>query len=132
MVIEIPADQGDDPAPAPEYLPALLIHDKINISLAITLFDVSQAMELLRERAYSLAEEGERVHPDGDFAQFRPEHMTRYPDNISPLDKLVEEFELLIPKIVFPDIQLDLSCFVTEVSKHGLAVIPDNIDPPGC
>ena len=89
-------------------------------------------MEFFRKRAYCLAEEGEGVHPDGDLTQFCPEYMTGNPDDISPLDELVKEFELFIAKIVFPDIQLDLSCFITEVSKYGLAVVPDNIDPSGC
>ena len=131
VVIEIPSDEGDDPAPVPEYFPALVIHNQINVALAITLFDVGQAVEFLRERAYSLAQESECVHPDGDLTQFRPEHMTRDPDDVSPLDELVEEIELLIPKIVFTNIQLYLSRLITKVSKHGLPVVPDNIDPSG-
>ena len=100
VVIEIPADKGDDPVPAPEYLPALVIHNQINITLAIALFDVGQAVEFLRERADCLAQEGEGVHPYGDLTQFCPEHMTSNADDVSPLNELVEEIELLIPKIV--------------------------------
>ena len=47
------------------------------------------------------------------------------------LDELVEEGKLLIAEIVLPDIQLDLSCLVTEVCKHRLPMVPDNVDPSG-
>ena len=130
VVVEVPADEGDDPAPVPEGLPALLVHDQVHVPLAVALLDVGEPVELLRQGADRLAEEGEGVHPDGDLAQFCPEHVAGHPDDVPPLDELVEEIELLLPDIVLPDIELDLAGLVPEVGKDGLAMVADNVDPP--
>ena len=54
-----------------------------------------------------------------------------YPDDVPPFDELVEELELLIPDIVLTDIELNLTRLVTEVSKQGLPMVPDNVYPSG-
>jgi hypothetical protein len=131
MIIKIPSDQGDDPAPGAERLPALFVNNKINISLAIALFDIREPVKFLREGAYRLAEKGEGINPDGNLSQFRAENMTGNPDNISPFDELVEQIELLVPDIVLPDIELDLSGLVPEVGKEGFSMVPYNIYPSG-
>ena len=47
-LIQVPPDQGDNTAPCPEYLPALLVYNKVNISLAVPFFDIFQTMEFFR------------------------------------------------------------------------------------
>jgi hypothetical protein len=131
VVVEIPADQGNDPAPVPERLPALLVNDKVNISLAVTLFDIGQAVEFLREGTYRFAQEGECVNPDSDLSEFCPEDMTGNPDDIPPFDELAEEIKLILSDIVFPDIELDLSGFIAEICKEGFSVVPDNVYSSG-
>ena len=131
VVVEIPADEGDDPAPVPEGLPALLVHDQVDVPLAVALLDVGEPVELLREGTDGLAQEREGIHPDGDLPEFCPEHVAGYPDDIPPLDELVEEIELLLPDIVLPDVELDLTSLVPKVGKQGLAVVADNVDPAG-
>ena len=54
--------------------------------------------------------------------------MAGNPNDISPLDVLVEELELLFPEIVFPYIELDLTRLVAEIGKDGLSMVPDNVD----
>jgi hypothetical protein len=57
--------------------------------------------------------------------------MAGYPDDIPPFDELVEQLKLLVPDIVFPDIELDLTGFITEVCKQGFPVVPYNVYSSG-
>ncbi len=63
--------------------------------------------------------------------EFCPEYVARYPDDVPPLDELVEEIELDLPDIVLPDVELDLAGLIPEVGKQGLAMVADNVDPAG-
>ncbi len=109
VVIEEPADQGYNPAPVPECLPALLVGDEIDVPLAVPFLHIREPVEFLGKRADRFAQQGKCVHPDGDLTQFCPEDMAGYPDDVPPLDVLVEELELLFPEIVLPDVELDLA-----------------------
>jgi len=131
VVVEIPADKGYDPAPVPEGLPALLVDDQVDVPLAVALLDIGKSVKLLGQGADRLAQEGKRIYPYRDLAQFCPEHMAGNPDDVSPLDELVEELELLLAEIVFTDIELDLTTLVPYVSKDGFAMVPDNVNPAG-
>jgi hypothetical protein len=131
VIIKIPADQRDNPAPVPESLPAFLVDNQVDVTLAIAFLDIGEPVELLGQGADSLAQESECIYPDCDLAQFCPEHMAGNPNDVSPLDELIEELELLLAEIVFTDIELDLATLVPDVSKDGFAVIPDNVNPAG-
>ncbi len=131
VVVKVPADEGNDPAPLPEGLPALLVDNQVYVPLAVALFDIREPVELLRQGTDGLAQEREGIHPDRYLPEFCPEHVARYPDDIPPLDELVEEVELLLPDIVLPDVQLDFTTLITEVGKQGLAMVADNVDPAG-
>ena len=48
VVVEIPADEGDDAAPVPEGLPALLVDDQVHVPLPVPLLHVGKPVELLR------------------------------------------------------------------------------------
>src|SRR5665647_791977 len=123
VVIEVPADKGYDPAPVPEGLPALLVDDKVDVPLAVALLYIGKSVELLGQGADRLAQEGNRIYPDRDLAEFCPENMAGHPNDVPPLDELVEELELLLAEIILTDIELDLATLVPDVSKDGLAMV---------
>lgn len=129
VVVQEPSDEGYDPAPVPESLPALLVDNQVDVPLAVALLDIGESMKLLGQGADCLAQESKRIYPDCDFAKFCPEHMAGNPNDVSPLDELVEELELLLAEIVFTDIKLDLATLIPYVSKDGFAMIPDNVNP---
>ncbi len=69
--------------------PALLVDNQVNVSLAVSFLDISQAVKFLGKGTDSLAQESKCINPDCNFTQFCPEHMAGYPDDISPFDELV-------------------------------------------
>ena len=56
--------------------------------------------------------------------------MAGYPDDVPPFNELIEELKLLLSEIVLPDIQLDLSRFITKIGKDCFPVVPDDKNSP--
>ena len=125
---ELP-EKGYDPAPCPEGLAALLVHDQVDVTLPVPGFDVPEAVELLRERADRLRQELEPVDPDGDLAHLRPEDVADDADDIPGVDVLAEEVELFFAEVVLPEVYLDPAGRVPHIRKDRLAVLADDVDP---
>ena len=88
----------------PEYLTALVIHNKVYISLPVSLFNILQTMEFFRESADRFTKHLDFINPDRHFPNFGPEYVARHADNVPAVEETVDEFELFLPEVAFPDI----------------------------
>ena len=57
--------------------------------------------------------------------------MPGHADKVAPLDELVKKIECFVPEVGLPYVELDLAILVPEVGKDGLAMVADDIQPPG-
>ncbi len=125
---ELPQER-DDPAPGPERLAALLVHDQVEVTLPVAGLDVLEPVEFLGEGADRFCEEFEPVDPDGDLPHLCPEDVADNADDVPGVDVLPEEVELLFSKVVLPEVKLYSAAGVPHVGEHCLAVLADDVDP---
>ncbi|KAF5035845.1 hypothetical protein DSECCO2_581370 [anaerobic digester metagenome] len=102
---ELPEERYD-PAPGPERLAALFVHDQVDVALPVAGLDVLEPVELLGEGADRFCEELEPVDPDGELPHLRPEGVADDADDVSRVDVLPEEIELLFSEVVLAKIEL--------------------------
>ncbi len=122
------ADLLHEAAPQPEDRPGFLVHDQIEIALAVAPLDVLEAVPFLGERAQGLRQEGKGLHRDRELAGPRPEQLARDADEIAGVQ--VGEEPVLVAELVGARIKLDGPGVVLEGREAGLPVVPEGQDAP--
>ena len=74
--IEERPDRGDDPGAGDEGVSYLLVHDQVDVALAVAGLDVLQPMPLLGQRSQGLAQQLEALHPDARLSTPCPLHLS--------------------------------------------------------
>ena len=71
LAVQIAANRRDDPRPQHEVAPHLLVHQQVEVALAVALLDVGQAVEGVRERRAVARQEHELVDDQRRLAAAR-------------------------------------------------------------
>lgn len=103
------------------------IDDEIHISLAVTLFLVSEAMPLFRKRAERFGKEREGKDTHREFAGVGGEYIPFNAHDITDIEKL-EKFPFRFRELVLPEIELDISRLIAEHSKCRFPMAADDHD----
>jgi len=108
----------------------LRVHDQVEVTLAISDFDIGQAVPLLRQRPDRFGKEAQTVllHIDGQFACFCLENPAGDPDDIADVHFL-EKREGLFPRLVFTEEGLKRPLAILYADEGALAEIPNGHQP---
>ncbi len=123
-----PAHQRGYPRPVDEHLPRLLVHNQVNVALAIAHLDVGEPVELLRQRVERLGQKDQLLHVHGDLAGLRPEHLAPPSHEVAEV-KQAQVCERLLAQHILAQIKLQLPGFILNVGELGLPVLPPRHQP---
>ncbi len=80
---EVAAQRRDDLAAPAQSVPALWVHDQVEITLTIAQLDIGEAVVLLRQGPQRLGQNVDRASVDGQFAARRAPHQALDPDQVT-------------------------------------------------
>jgi len=114
------ADRLNDPGARDEYLARFVVCDEVEITLAIFLFLIGQAVELLRQRAQCLRQQTHLSDAHRKLARLGFEQHTRRAENVAEV-VMLELVVRLFAGVVVADEQLDAPAHVLHRGKTRLA-----------
>jgi hypothetical protein len=121
-------DSLNGPDSREEDLLDLGVCHEVQVTLAITGFDVGETMPLLRKGSKGLDQEPEGFYLDREFTCLGPEDLPFQSDKIANIEGL-EELKGLISNGILLDVSLDSSHPILNVDETGFAKIPDGNNP---
>ena len=113
-----------------EGFPNFRIHDEVQISLAVALFLVCEAMPFFRQRAKGLGEHGEMENPHGQFTGMGGEDGAFNAKDITDIHQL-EKGPFIFRKFISLEINLDVAGLVTKHAEGCLALTAADHDSAG-
>ena len=97
------------------------IHDEIQVSLAIALFLVSEAMPFFRQRTEGLGEHFEMEDPDGEFSGMGGEDSAFHAQDITDIYQF-EKSPFIFRQFISSEINLHITALVAKHAESGLAL----------
>ncbi len=123
LLVEVAADRRDDARPQQEELARVVVHEQVEVALAVARLPVGDTMERVRERAPVRREHLERVDGERGLAAPRLRRPAGDPDHVTEMD-----VELADPARVAH--QLDPAGAVDEVEEDELSHLAPGHDAP--
>ena len=123
LLVQIGADLLQDAAALDEGVLDFGVGDQVHVALAVTHFGVGQAVELFRQGAQALGQQGQLGDPQAQLAGLGAEHLAPHADDVAHV-QLFEGGVGLLPQLVPADVELDVALVVPQVGKAGLAHHP--------
>ena len=120
LLIQISTDLLQDLAALDEGILDLGVCDQVNITLTITGLGIGQAVELLRQRAQALGQQGDLLCAGTQLAGLGAEHLALDADDVAHI-QLLECGVSLIAQLIAADVELDVALIVAQVGKACLA-----------
>ena len=120
QTVQIAAQERHEAAADLEVPLALGVHDEIHIPLAVADLLVGQAVELLRQGAQGLAQQGNIAGTDGHFAPLGAEHLAVDADDVADV-VLLEAVIVVRVHLVLAGVELDAAGFILQVAEGHLA-----------
>ena len=114
------ADSGDDPGTLDEDIAGSVVHDEIDVALAIAHVGVLQAVELLRQGRQGLGQKSEFFGVDGDLAGLGLEDKALDADDVADVH-LFKSLVGILTDLVAGNIDLDAAVSVLDIAERGLA-----------
>ncbi len=117
--VEVAPDRRDDAAAGEEVGPRLLVHEQVEVALAVALLDVGEAVEGVRQRRPVLAEQLELDDLQRRLAPARLGRVSVDADDVAEID------------VDLPREQLDPAAAVDEVEERDLSHLAPRQDTAG-
>ncbi len=127
VVHAVLAHGRDDLGTLDERLFDVVVHDEVDVALAIAQLFVGQAVELLGKRAQRLGEKRHLGCRNGELAAARAHDRARDADPIAHV-KLLDAREGILADVVDADEELDEPGGVLETHEHDLALAANRHD----
>ena len=108
----------------------VIIHDQVQVSLAVSRFHVREPVPFLGQWSQGFAEKNKFFCQDGQFAGSGAEKGALYGNMVPDVHQL-EDLEFLIVHLVFSDIGLKAPCPVLDMDEGGLSEIATGDYPAG-
>ena len=121
VVLHVATERGDDGGALAEGLAHTLVHDEVDITLAIPGFLVGETVELLGQRTHGLGEQLRRARGDGELAALGAGHLAGRLDDIAEVE-LLQHLPGLLLHIVHAAEKLDIGGGVAHDDEHDLAL----------
>ena len=110
--VEVAPDRRDDAAAGEEVGPRLLVHQQVEVALAVALLDVGEPVEGVRQRRAVLRQQLELDHLERGLAPARLGRVAAHPDDVAEVD------------VDLAGEQLDPAAAVDEVEERDLPHLP--------
>ena len=117
--------------PLRENFARALVRHQVEITLAITRFDIRQAMPFFRQRPQGLRQHFEPVHFQSLLAGLGEETTSFHPDEIAEIEQ-PENLHRLRPEFLCLHVNLDSPRRVAQIEKVTLAHVAMRRDPARC
>ena len=114
------ADLADDAAAQMEHAARVLVHDQVDMALAVLALLVGEAMELLRQGPQRLGQQAQFGHVQRELAGPGLEQGSARPDDVAQVPALERRMRVG-PGHVVGDVELDAPAHVLQRGEAGLA-----------
>ena len=116
----VAADRGDDGGTGAEGEARFLVHDQVDVTLAILHFLIGEAVELVRQRAQRLGQQADFIGLDRQFAGLG---LHQRPDDAEDVAQIpaLEGGVVFLADLVAGDVDLDAAGNVLQRGERGLA-----------
>ncbi len=121
VVLHVAAEGGDDGGALAEGLAHVLVHDEVDVTLAIASLLIGEAVELLGQRADRLGEQLGGTRSDGELAALGARHLAGRLDDIAEVE-LLQNLPGLLLHIVHAAEELDVGGRIAHDDEHDLAL----------
>ena len=112
------------------HVPDVLVHDEVDVSLAVSQVCVLEAVPLVRQHLQRLAQQLDLAGPDADLAGLCHEDLARDADDVARVVGL-EDVVLVLADVVARHEDLDTALLVLHVHKRDLAHAAERHDTAG-
>jgi hypothetical protein len=124
FAVEVGADRSDHPRADDRVAPRVLVHEQVEVSLAVAHLRIGDAVERVRQRAADLAEEDELVDGDRRLAAACLRRPAGYADDVPQVD-----VDVTGPRGVAEE--LDAPAAIDEVEEDELPQLATSEDAAG-
>ncbi len=114
------ADRGDDAAAGEEGEARFLVHDQVDVALAVLQFLVGEAVELVRQRAQRLGQQADFGGLDGQFAGLGLHQGADDAEDVAEIPGLEVGIDILAEPVA-GDVDLDAAGEILQRRERGLA-----------
>ena len=119
-VLKKPTDIADDTGPLQEHIAAVVVHEQIDVALALARLGVGHAVKLVGERAHALRGEAQLPHVHGELTGAGAHQAASNPDNVAQIE-LFPDGERVIPDVVALHVDLHAVGTIKHAAKAGFA-----------
>src|SRR5262249_50376889 len=113
-----------------ENLAHVLVHDQVDVALAVAQLHVAQAMPLLWQPQKIFGQEGKLFDMNGQLTRTRAEEISANANVVSQIEQLIESKSFFADEI---ELHVDLQPLTAllQMREAGLALQPQRDDAPG-
>ena len=114
------ADRGDDAAAGEKGEARLLVHDQVDVALAVLHFLIGQAMELVRQRAQRFGQQADLAGLDGQLAGLGLHQRADDAEDVAKIPGLEVGVDVFAEPVA-GDVDLDAAGEILQCCERGLA-----------
>lgn len=118
MFLKIAADGRSDPAAFFENFAAVVVHDEVDVTLAVSGLNVGQAVELFRQRLQGFADNVKLFGSNRKLSAGGAADKAGNADQIADVQAF-QKFQPGLVKMAFVAENLDLSALVFQIDEHA-------------